>query len=694
MDADLFVSDEAAPGLLARWRARLAAWRPRRWLGTLKARLAAGVLAVMFAGMAWTSWQMGRVAELQIVDQAHRREQIEAQRTAGVIARRVAELQRALAVSAEQLDAGALDDPRRLAELLEHKTVLRAMFSQVFVADATGRVVLRHDGAGGPDEGGSVAHRVYFQRALAGKLVQTSEPLRATASDEPMVVFAHPLTDADGAARGVVGGAMRLASRDLLAGIADSRDDEPGDPGELVVVTDGQGRILAHPQQARLLGTLADEPRLAQAHAQWVADGRPLLRGAGMWRQDGEVVGMAGDSEAGWHVWRATPTARLFAPLQAARTQALRHGAVAAALLALLLLGYLAWQLRPLAVLERRAAALLHGNDDGDWPRADGEIGQLARTLRHVWAERAQMESFNAEVLRKLGSVMAAAPVGLAFTRRRRFEIVSTEFCALVGRLEDELVGQPAQRIFPCDSDARALDQQVAATFARGQPYVGEWQLQRADGTAFWAQVRARPVDPRLPAAGTIWSVSDISEQVHSRQQLEHAALHDALTGVANRKGFDRALAQVFGAAGSVRPAAIVMIDLDQFKPINDGAGHAAGDRMLVAVAQAIAAVVRASDTVARLGGDEFAVLLPHCDQAQALVVADKVRYAICTLALPWQGRLLRVGASLGVAELGAGHDDPAQWLADADDACYAAKRSGGGAVRGRSPLRLVASDG
>ena len=255
VDADLFASDHAAPGGLARCRARLVAWRPWRWFGTLKARLAAGVLAVMFAGMAWTAWQMGQVAEQQIVDQAHRREQVEAQRTAAVVGRRVAELHRALAISAGQLDAGALDDRRRLAEVLEQKTVLRAMFAQVFVADARGRVLLRYDTAGGHDEGGSVAHRAYFRRALASGLAQTSEPLRARSSDDPMVVFAHPLTGDDGTVRGVVGGVMHLASRDLLAGVAESREDVPGGPGELIVVTDAQGRILAHPQQARLLGT-------------------------------------------------------------------------------------------------------------------------------------------------------------------------------------------------------------------------------------------------------------------------------------------------------------------------------------------------------------------------------------------------------------------------------------------------------
>ncbi|GAB4113488.1 MAG: methyl-accepting chemotaxis protein [Rubrivivax sp.] len=180
-----------------------------------------------------------------------------------------------------------------------------------------------------------------------------------------------------------------------------------------------------------------------------------------------------------------------------------------------------------------------------------------------------------------------------------------------------------------------------------------------------------------------------------AREQLERAALHDALTGVANRKGFEAAMARVFAAPATQRPASIVMIDLDHFKPINDTAGHAAGDAVLVAVAQAIGGAVRTSDVVARLGGDEFAVLLPRCTQAQAVVVAEKVRRAILDIALPWQGRTLRVGASLGVAELGDGHADAAQWLADADDACYAAKRSGRGAVRERSAaLRLVYNEG
>jgi diguanylate cyclase (GGDEF)-like protein len=134
------------------------------------------------------------------------------------------------------------------------------------------------------------------------------------------------------------------------------------------------------------------------------------------------------------------------------------------------------------------------------------------------------------------------------------------------------------------------------------------------------------------------------------------------------------------------------MLDLDHFKPINDTAGHAAGDAMLVAVAQAIASRVRATDVVVRLGGDEFALLLTRCTHERAVSVAEKVREAITDLALTWEAHTLRVGASLGVCELADSHESPAQWLAQADAACYEAKRAGRGTVRlARKSLRVVA---
>ena len=684
MEADLFTE---SPPARSRWRERLGALDPRRWLGTLKLRLAAGVLAALLAGIAWTAWQMQQTAERGLLQQAAMREQREAQRMAAVVGRRLADLQRALALAAAQMDPAWAGDPARLEAFLLGQPLLLTTFHYVNVAGIDGRILTSVDERGASRPSVSIADRPHFRRALAERREQISDPLPGRIAGELAIVFAQPVFAAD-EVRAVLLGVLRLASRDLLADLAAARED---DAGTLMVITDDHGTILAHPQRAMVLRSLADEPRLAAAYRQWQAQGRPLQRDAGHWQQDGEVVAMRGEGIAGWRVWRAVPKEALLAPLSSGRSQALRQSALVAAVLCAAVVAFLAWQLRPLRDLQRRAARLLGGDRRVDWPEASGEIGDLARTLRHVWAERAQADEFNGRMLTRLQTMLAVVPVGLAFTRERRFELVSAELCRLVGRSEQELLGQPTQIIFLSNEDYLALGPQVAAAFERGEPYVGELRLLRADGHAFWARLRARPVAPADPAAGTVWSVADISDQVAVREQLERTALHDTLTGVANRKGFEAAMTRVFASPGTQRPASVVMIDLDHFKPINDGAGHAAGDAMLAAVAKAIGEAVRSDDVVARLGGDEFAVLLPRCTQAQAVVVAEKVRRAIVDIALPWQGRTLRVGASLGVAELADTHADPAQWLAEADEACYAAKRSGRGTVRERrTALRLV----
>lgn len=682
MDADLFADD--SPPARRGWRAHIGTLLSRRawpdWFGSLKLRIAAGATVAMLMGISVTAWQLTGHAERDLLRQAQQREAAQVRWLAASLSARVRQMNMALDRAAAQWPAGPAD-AGALARLLEVQLLPGTLFSNAYAASGDGQLLVHVDAGGTRFPNVSIADRDYFRDALIRGTTSISEPIPGRISGEPVVIFSHPVVR-DGSVVAVIGGALRLASHELM-------DLPPqGMAAGLVVVTDGQGRILSHPERRRIARPLSEDPRLAEAFEAWRAAGRPL-DGAGIEPGGGEIVVSAGEVQAGWQVWRSVPQAPVLEPLLLARRLALRDAGVVAVILIVAMLAFLAWQLRPLHRLEQRAAALLAGDHAGEWPRASGEIGRLARTLRHVWAERRQVESFNAEVLRKLGSVMSAAPVGLAFTRDERFELVSAELCRLLGFAEDELLGQHVQRVFASNEDYAALRPMVVDAFARQEPYGGEWQLLRADGTRFWALLRARPVVADDAAAGMIWSINDVSEQVQARRRLEHAAHHDALTGVVNRQGFERALQAVFDDQPASRPAAVVMIDLDHFKPINDTAGHAAGDAMLVAVAQAIASRVRASDLVCRLGGDEFAVLLPGCPHDRALAVAEKVRVAITTLALTWETHTLRVGASLGVAELGEQHVSAAHWVAQADAACYDAKRSGRGMVR-VAGLRVV----
>jgi diguanylate cyclase (GGDEF)-like protein len=158
--------------------------------------------------------------------------------------------------------------------------------------------------------------------------------------------------------------------------------------------------------------------------------------------------------------------------------------------------------------------------------------------------------------------------------------------------------------------------------------------------------------------------------------ELETHAASDPLTAVMNRRGFERELkrasAYVQRYGGN---AALVYLDLDEFKPVNDRHGHAAGDAVLKAVAAALVAAVRASDVVARIGGDEFAALLWNLSAAAAQTKALGLERAVAATAVAWGGTRLSVGASAGVAELSADHD-LASLLAHADAAMYARKRA------------------
>jgi diguanylate cyclase (GGDEF)-like protein len=181
--------------------------------------------------------------------------------------------------------------------------------------------------------------------------------------------------------------------------------------------------------------------------------------------------------------------------------------------------------------------------------------------------------------------------------------------------------------------------------------------------------------DPMRLAAEVARLEAELAVMRERVTELESHADSDPLTAVMNRRGFERELkragAYVQRYGGN---AALVYLDLDGFKPVNDRHGHAAGDAVLKAVAAALAAAVRASDTVARIGGDEFAVLLWNLSARDAQTKSVALERAVAAASVTWGGTRLSVGASAGVAEL-AVDADIAALIARADAAMYDRKR-------------------
>lgn len=202
--------------------------------------------------------------------------------------------------------------------------------------------------------------------------------------------------------------------------------------------------------------------------------------------------------------------------------------------------------------------------------------------------------------------------------------------------------------------------------------------LHRADGSFTFVSDVVSPVLSSGAVTGMVIVLRDVSGDVNQARELKHRASHDPMTGLANRFEFQRQLTDIFTRSNYLdEPAAVLAIDLDRFKAVNDTGGHAAGDAVLRAVAEVLRATVRQSDIVSRLGGDEFAVLLPKCPEARSIVLAQKILLALNPLQAEWKGSSYSIGASVGLAMLDVKTGSALDWLAAADSACYRAKQEG-----------------
>jgi diguanylate cyclase (GGDEF)-like protein/PAS domain S-box-containing protein len=178
---------------------------------------------------------------------------------------------------------------------------------------------------------------------------------------------------------------------------------------------------------------------------------------------------------------------------------------------------------------------------------------------------------------------------------------------------------------------------------------------------------------------GRVWSFRDVTERERIQARLRHLADHDPLTALLNRRRFEEELAdRLAQAARYGEGGAVLMLDLDHFKLINDSLGHHAGDAVIRSIAELLREEVRETDVLARLGGDEFAVIMPHADEERARTVADKLVGTVREHRVAFKGDGLRVTTSIGIAVISRSAEQTAEELmVQADVAVYKAKAAG-----------------
>jgi diguanylate cyclase (GGDEF)-like protein/PAS domain S-box-containing protein len=353
--------------------------------------------------------------------------------------------------------------------------------------------------------------------------------------------------------------------------------------------------------------------------------------------------------------------------------------------------------------LEQLVASALRGEpiqrQEIDWARKGGTTVEVALTLSpiidagrpvgasiivHDMAERLALQ----EVERRFRDMVERVPA-ITYVAEPgedgHWNYVSPQIEVMLGYTPEEWLADPllwADRIHPDDRD-QVVEEEVRFASTR-EPLACEYRMIARDGTVVWVRDDAVFRMRRRGRADVMDGIlTDITELKVMEMQLRHMAGHDHMTGLCNRHRFEEELGRAL--AHTLRygtPAALLMLDLDGVKEVNDELGHHAGDTLLKLVAAGLRDRLRAVDTAGRLGGDEFGVLLPGVDEAGALAVADDLVELMRLTRVEVEGRSVGTTASVGITTLREGAEvDTQRLLMQADRAMYEAKHAGGDRV-------------
>lgn len=324
------------------------------------------------------------------------------------------------------------------------------------------------------------------------------------------------------------------------------------------------------------------------------------------------------------------------------------------------------------------------------WQMVSGYFWILLSALALLFARSRLLRDFATEGrqrraeqdrLRMAAAVFDSTLEGVLVTNAQGLIVhVNRAFMDITGYTQGEVIGCNPSK-FKSGRHNATFYQQIFADLAAAGQWRGEIWNRRKSGEVYpqWQTIRVIRT-PRGAITHYVAVFSDISASKRSAQELMHLAHHDPLTELPNRLLFsDRVEQTLSSARAQKRSCALLFIDLDHFQSVNDGLGHAAGDRLLKAAAQRLQALMGESMTLARLGGDEFAVLIENC--AQAAQAADLAQRLVCALKEPFtlDHHVLFMGASVGISLFPEDASSTGQLLRNADSALFKAKNSGRG---------------
>ncbi|MGZ5156381.1 MAG: diguanylate cyclase domain-containing protein [Caldimonas sp.] len=522
----------------------------------------------------------------------------------------------------------------------------------------------------------NAADRAFFIAAMREPGLAVEAPLRLHKGGEWTAVFAMRIVR-DARTVGVVSVSTRLQT---LTSLLDPDSALPD--GAVISVIDAENRMIGRSKEPdRWIGQPAPMDRTVLLRR--LAEGWGSVENTGF---DGvhRIAGFARSRAVPWLVYVGIPVDVALASAALNARESLALG-IAMLAVGLVLAAWVAGRIaRPLRQLSADARLFGEGSFEHRSEVSTGsEIGMLAATLNrmaaalqeHIAAARRSEERL---MLALEGSDQALFDWDIPGRRIYYSARASTL------RGDPEQAGEvapEAMRAFVHPDDLAGVLAAIKAALAGRTPiYEAEFRIRHRDGGWRWLRSRGRVVerDAAGRALRLVGTDADITQAKAAEDQLRRRAEFDALTGLPNRGLFNDRLANAIERARrSGMTMALLFLDIDHFKGVNDSRGHGAGDELLRIVAERLLAAVRSVDTVARLAGDEFTVILEGlAEPADAEKVAMKLVEA---LRPPMQlgNAIVHVSTSVGLALLEPGDDDPASLLRRADEALYAAKRAG-----------------
>ena len=351
-----------------------------------------------------------------------------------------------------------------------------------------------------------------------------------------------------------------------------------------------------------------------------------------------------------------------------------------------------------LDVLDHDAGSVRAGNPAGSHSmltefRRDGQSLWLELTLcttvldgscysilvaRDV-SERKRAHELVTALLAEKDALLENALVGIALINERRIVSCNRRFEEIFGYAHEALIGESSRVLYADDDSFAALgDDAYRELSTPGQHFTATMQMRRRDGELVWCELSGRALDSADGRRGSIWVITDITERKSAEEKARYLSYHDVLTRLPNQLLFQDRIQQAIAFSNRAgTKVALMLVDLDRFKAINDVLGHETGDQLLIEVARRLESNLRSTDTVSRQGGDEFLLLLTNVSEPDAIATFTSDLMEHLAEPFPIGDQELTISVSIGVAIYPEDGADFGTLLKKADMAMYRAKDAG-----------------